>query len=145
MKKKDKMNRILPALIVVLAAVAVMNQYVIMTPPTGMATYQPLRLVDYSENGYQQLLRYDSGISLDSAQMENYNGLDVEMPCCGFKTLQAMGNCGCGHHIALSGLAKFMASNGYSRAEIQDEIDVWKEVFYPGGTPGVGSGAMGSC
>ena len=143
MRKKTKMNRILPALIVVLAAVAVMNQYIIMTQPTGFAA-KPLNLVDYSETGYQQLLRYDSSIRLNGNQVSNYNGLDVELPCCGFRELGAQ-NCGCGHHIALSGLAKKMASEGYDRNQIQAEIDVWKEVFYPNGAPGVGSGARGSC
>lgn len=148
MKNKSKMTRILPALIVVLAAIAGINQYVIMTSSAGMATQKTMQGqygVEYSEAGYQQLLQYDSSIRLDSVQMRNYLGLDVEMPCCGFKTLQAVGNCGCGHHIALSGLAKLMASKGYSKAEIQSEIDTWKDVFYPGGAPGVGSGAMGSC
>src|SRR3989338_1411227 len=92
MRKRTKMNRILPALIVVLAAVAVMNQYIIMTQPTGFAA-KPLNLVDYSETGYQQLLRYDSSIRLNGNQVSNYNGLDVELPCCGFRELGAQ-NCG---------------------------------------------------
>lgn len=144
MKNENKTSKVLLVLIAVLVVVAVVNQYTIMTSSTGFVA-KSLNLVDYNEAGYQQLLKYDSTIRLNADQTKNYAGLDVELPCCGFAKLNAMGNCGCGHHIALSGLAKFMASKGYNKAEIQNEIDTWKSVFYPGGAPGVGSGAMGSC
>ena len=136
-------EKILLVLIGVLAAVAAINQYNIVTAAvTSKAS--PENLIPYTEAGYQQLLGYDKTIKLSSAQMQNYVGLDVQMPCCGFKTLQAAGNCGCGHHIALSGLAKYMASKDYSKAQIQSEIDTWKNVFY-GNNSGVASGSMGAC
>ena len=136
-------EKILLALIAVLAVFAAVNQFAI----TGAATQQTstsarIALVPYNDAGYQQLLGYDKSISLGSSELQNYAGLDVELPCCGFKTLSAAGNCGCGHHSALSGLAKMMARNGYSKAQIQSEIDAWKDVFYPSDGSAVGSGSM---
>lgn len=140
-------KKLLPVLIAVLVVVVAINQYAIMTTITGKATQattasQNQYGIPFSETGYQQLLGYDRTIRLDSSQMKNYVGLDVEMPCCGFATLQATGNCGCGHHIALSGLAKYLISKGYSREQVQSEINTWKGVFFG---EGVGSGSMGGC
>ncbi len=139
-----KTNKILPVLIAVLVVVVAINQYVIVTIITGKATQATTSNygVPFSESGYQQLLSYDNTMRLNSEQMKNYVGLDVEMPCCGFTTLQATSNCGCGHHIALSGLAKYLISNGYSREQVQSEINTWKDVFFG---EGVGSGSMGGC
>jgi len=47
-----------------------------------------------------------------------------------------------GHHVALVGLAKLLASKGYDKDEIQKEIDVWKNIFYPNGVDS-GAGACG--
>lgn len=133
MKKKNKntVNKILPIMIVVLVAVVAVNQYILMTTITGNTTQKTIMEgVPFTQAGYNQLLGYDKSINLDSTQMKSYVGLDVEMPCCGFKTLQAAGNCGCGHHMALSGLAKLMISNGYSQDQVQNEINSWKDVFF---------------
>ncbi|MEK6887649.1 MAG: hypothetical protein AABX14_01760 [Candidatus Aenigmatarchaeota archaeon] len=131
-KNKTNTNKILPILIAVLVVVVVINQYVLMTAVTGNATQKTTNQygVPLTQAGYDQLLGYDKSISLDSTQMKSYVGLDVEMPCCGFKTLQATGNCGCGHHVALSGLAKLLISKGYSRDQVQNEINSWKDVFF---------------
>ncbi len=96
--------------------------------------------VTYDDAGYQKLLGYAKSINLDAAQTKLIVGLDVQIPCCGFKTLQASGNCECGHHVALYGLAKLLASKGYTSDQIQSEIDKWKQVFYPAGSD---SGAGG--
>ena len=97
--------------------------------------------VTLDNKGYQQLLEY-SKISLDSAQQKKIVGLDIEMPCCGFQKIQATGNCECGHHVALVGLAKLLASKGYESDAIQKELDVWKNIFYPNGVDS-GAGACG--
>lgn len=138
-------NKILLVLIVILAVIVVTNQYIIMTSATitGAATRKEAQNtygIPFSEEGYQQLLGYDKTIRLTDPQMKNYVGLDVEMECCGFKTLQAKGNCQCGHHIALSGLAKYLISKGYTREQVQSEINTWKNVFF-----GDSGGDMGGC
>lgn len=97
--------------------------------------------ITYDSAGYEQLLKAAKDVNLDAGQTKEIVGLDVEMPCCGVKTLQASGNCECGHHVALYGLAKLLVSKGYDRAKVQGEIDKWKDVFYPGG----GSGNTGGC
>lgn len=113
------------------------------TTSSGSSSITNGETTDYGltldENGYAQLLNYDRAISLDSNQMKQYVGLNVHLPqCCDFKFLQASGNCECGHHIALSGLAKLLISKGYSREQVQQEIDKWKLVFYPEGSTGTG-------
>ena len=92
-------------------------------------------------NGYNQLLKDDAEIKLTQNQLPNYIGLNILLPCCGVATLQASDNCQCGHHVALSGLAKRMITQNYSKEQVQQEIDRWKLIFYPNGTE---SGA-GSC
>lgn len=98
--------------------------------------------VTLDKNGYKQLLDYESTIRLSSEQQQKIIGLDIRIPCCGFQKIQAADNCACGHHIALVGLAKLLASTGYDRDKIQQEIDVWKNIFYPNGVDS-GAGACG--
>jgi len=92
----------------------------------------------YDQAGYNQLLGYAKSINLDNEQTNKIVGLNVEIPCCGFKTLQAEGNCECGHHVAMYGLAKLLVSKGYSRDKIQVELNKWGQLFYPNGNPGTG-------
>lgn len=94
--------------------------------------------ITYDDAGYQQLLAAEKSITLNAAQTKTIVGLDILLPCCGVATLQAKDNCQCGHHVAMFGLAKMLATQGYSRDQIQDELDKWKEVFYPGGATGTG-------
>ncbi|MBI4155334.1 hypothetical protein HY498_04580 [Candidatus Woesearchaeota archaeon] len=94
--------------------------------------------VTYDQAGYNQLMGYAQSIQLNSEQTKNIVGLNVEIPCCGFRTLQAKDNCECGHHIALYGLAKLLSSKNYSREQIQSEIDKWKSVFFPNGQGNTG-------
>ena len=91
-------------------------------------------------NGYNQLLK-DDAEKLTQAELPGYIGLNILLPCCDVATLQATDNCQCGHHVALSGIAKRMLKQNYNRTQIQQEIDRWKGVFYPNGAE---SGA-GSC
>ncbi|MEM4282492.1 MAG: hypothetical protein QXU88_02610 [Candidatus Woesearchaeota archaeon] len=89
--------------------------------------------ISYDSAGYAKLIDYAKSIKLNSEQTKKIVGLDVRLPCCGFTTLQASNNCECGHHVALYGLAKLLVTKGYTREQIQAEINKWKEVFYPGG------------
>ena len=97
--------------------------------------------VTYDDEGYAKLVEAATTVELSTEQTETIVGLDVQLSCCGFKTLQASGNCQCGHHVALHGLAKLMASKGYDNDQIQVEIDKWKEIFFPDG----GAGNTGGC
>ncbi len=94
--------------------------------------------ITYDNAGYQQLLSDAKNIALDAEKTKLIVGLNIEIPCCGVKTLQASGNCECGHHVAMHGLAKLMASKGYAREQIQSELNKWKIVFYPEGSSGTG-------
>src|SRR3989344_3069113 len=95
--------------------------------------------INYNTDGYNTLLKYYKSINLDAEQSKKVAGLDVELPCCGFQkivtktdgTADFPGSCHCGHHDAMYGLAKYMVQKGYSREEMQKELDVWKEVFFP--------------
>lgn len=102
---------------------------------------QSSNITSLDSQGYQELLNYEKTITLTSEQNKQITGLNIELPCCGFQKIQASGNCACGHHLALYGLAKYMISNGYDRTQIQNEIDRWKLVFYPES----GSENMGGC
>ncbi|MBI5332251.1 MAG: hypothetical protein HZB65_01635 [Candidatus Aenigmarchaeota archaeon] len=97
--------------------------------------------ITLDENGYNQLLKDDVEIKLSDEQMKNYVGLNILLPCCDVATLQASDNCQCGHHVAMSGIAKRMLMQDYSREQVQQEIDRWKEIFYPGGVQSI----AGSC
>lgn len=97
--------------------------------------------ITYDDAGYQTLLKAAKDVKLDTAGTNTIVDLDILLPCCGVKQLKASGNCECGHHIAMFGLAKTLAKQGYERAAIQDELNKWKQIFYPGG----GSGDAGAC
>ncbi|MBI4150533.1 hypothetical protein HY492_00230 [Candidatus Woesearchaeota archaeon] len=96
--------------------------------------------ITYDSKGYDQLLKAAQSITLNAAQTKTIVGLNILLPCCGVSTLQAKDNCPCGHHVAMFGLAKMLATKGYERADIQTELNRWKTIFYPGG---VDSGAGG--
>ncbi len=96
--------------------------------------------VTYDNAGYDQLLAFEKSIQLSAEQKKTITGLNVQMPCCGYAQLDPDNNCGCGHHIALLGLAKLLASKGWDRNAIQTEMNVWNALFYP-----EGGGNMGGC
>lgn len=114
-----------------------------------MQQAQGAGVLPYNQAGYEQMLQHYKAIKLDNAQSKTVAGLDVELPCCGFKdiltnsdgTANFAGSCHCGHHDAMYGLAKYMVSNGYGRNEIQKELNAWKGVFFPS----QGSGNLGGC
>ncbi len=162
MKEQNK-HRAITTLLVVLLAVVAINQYMLLTVNSvprlivlqgnqqsqqQQQTSQPILQaepskfgVPYNDDGYKQLLGFDKTISLSDAQKQDFVGLNVRLPCCGFQSLQAAGNCQCGHHIAMSGLAKSMLQDGYAKEEVQAELDKWKDIFYPGSS----SGGLGGC
>lgn len=94
--------------------------------------------ITYDDAGYEQLLGMAKSINPTKEQEKVFVGLDILLPCCGVKLLQASNNCECGHHVAMFGLAKMLAQKDYSREQIQDELNKWKQVFYPGGASGTG-------
>ena len=114
--------------------------------PQGIS---PQMGIEYNTQGYNALLDYYSTINLSDAQSKAVAGLDVELPCCGFKEILVNSNgtanfeasCHCGHHDAMYGLAKYMVQNDYNREQMQSELNVWKEVFFPA----QGSGNLGGC
>lgn len=105
--------------------------------------------IQYNTEGYNALLKYYNTIELSDAESKAVAGLDVELPCCGFQgilknadgTANFDGSCHCGHHDAMYGLAKYMVQNGYNREQMQNELNVWKEVFFPT----TGGGNLGGC
>lgn len=97
----------------------------------------------YDNAGYEKLVEAAKTIQLTQEQTQKIVGLDAQIPCCGFKDLQASGNCECGHHQALYGLAKILASKDYSRSEIQSEMNKWKTIFYPNSGGSSNTGACG--
>jgi len=95
----------------------------------------------YDNAGYEKLVEAAKTIQLSAEQTQKIIGLDAQIPCCGFKELQASGNCECGHHQAIYGVAKLLTSKNYSREEIQSEMNKWKTIFYPAGV----SSSAGAC
>lgn len=90
--------------------------------------------ISFNTSGYNLLLEYEKSIQLDTLiYQEKLVNLDVLIPCCGFEKIQEdySQNCQCGHHLALYGLAKYLAQQNYQRAEIQKAINDWKHYFFP--------------
>jgi hypothetical protein len=89
--------------------------------------------IKFSNEGYEKLLGYQESIKLTEEQKDSFVGFDVLLPCCGYeKTVwPEEENCACGHHLALYGLIKYMTQKGYSRDQIQKEINRWKYYFFP--------------
>jgi len=94
----------------------------------GAVTGLPL-----TTDGYNKLIEYDQTIQLTADQKKQYAGFNLFIPCCGFKftTEDENNDCRCGHHIADAGLIKYGITNGFTRDQIQAELDQWKPIFYP--------------
>jgi len=116
---------------------------------TAQVGVSPQLGITYDMQGYDKMLNYYNTIDLTGEQGKIVAGLNVELPCCGFTniltnsdgTANFADSCHCGHHDAMYGLAKYMVQNGYSREEIQKELNAWKEVFFPT----QGGGNLGGC
>jgi len=96
--------------------------------------------ITYDNDGYNKLLEYEQSIQLSAEQKKKIAGLNVQMPCCGYAQLDPDNNCGCGHHVASLGLAKLLASKGWSTSAMQTEMNKWIGLFYP-----ESGGNMGGC
>jgi len=94
----------------------------------GMYSHLPL-----TNDGFNQLVEWDRTIPETPALQQQIAGFDVLIPCCGFQLSSADPNadCQCGHHLATRGLIKYGLTNGWTRDQIQQEINQWKPVFYP--------------
>jgi hypothetical protein len=94
----------------------------------GMYSHLPL-----NTQGYNQLVEWDRTIQETSDLQKQVAGFDALIPCCGFQLTSADPNadCQCGHHLAIRGLIKYGLTNGWTRDQIQQEINQWKPVFYP--------------
>jgi len=94
--------------------------------PTG---YGPT----FSLEGYQTLLAWNEALEPEADWAHRYEALDIRLPCCGAQHPFAdeSKNCGCGHHQALYGAAKYLLRSHFSLEETQDEVDRWKSYFFP--------------
>lgn len=83
--------------------------------------------------GYNQMVEWDRTIQETTDLQKQVAGFDALIPCCGFKLTGADPNqdCQCGHHLAIRGLIKYGLTHGWTRDQIQQEINQWKPVFYP--------------
>ncbi len=86
----------------------------------------------FTNNDYQILLN-DSKMPMTDEKMNQFAGMDVSMPCCGFgKTIANFpDNCQCGHHLASYGLIKKMVKANLPRQRIQIEVQRWTDYFFP--------------
>ena len=94
--------------------------------PTG---YGP----SFDRAGYAELLDWNQSIRPMEAWADDYEALDVTLPCCkaAHANRDETRNCGCGHHAALFGASKGLLQRGYSLAQTQAELDRWKAFFFP--------------
>lgn len=94
----------------------------------GMYSKLPL-----NTDGFNQLVEWDRTIQETTDLQQKVAGFDALIPCCGFVKTSADPNadCQCGHHLAIRGLIKYGLTHGWTRDQIQQEINQWKPVFYP--------------
>ncbi|GEM_PF-3585083 len=165
MKVKDSTTSTLVlGLSVILVVLLVANQIFIMNIGTAMkgvslslnsarsaqATTQVA--TDYGialdSSGYDKLVGFDKSISLSSNQSaqiyEAIIGRDknnkpyIAHPCCA----GAIGECNCGHAVALRGLTKYLLEKGYEPNQIIQETKKWNALFFP---QQGSSGGLGGC
>jgi hypothetical protein len=92
--------------------------------PSGETNYG----VVFSQQGYDQLIGYQKSITLTSDQQSKYQQLIMQIPheCCN----GAIGQCECGHAVALKGLVKLLLQKGYTDQQIKDEAYKWRQLFF---------------
>jgi len=86
-----------------------------------------------NNEGYQQTVEWDRTIQETTDLQKQIAGFDVLIPCCGFQLTSADPNqdCQCGHHLAMRGIIKYGLTHGWTRDQIQQEINQWKPIYYP--------------
>jgi hypothetical protein len=84
--------------------------------------------ISFSQQGYEQLIGYQKSITLTQDEQPKYEELIMEIPheCCN----GAIGQCDCGHAVALKGLVKLLLQNDYTDQEIEDEAYKWRQLFF---------------
>jgi hypothetical protein len=89
--------------------------------------------VAFNAAGYETLLMWKDRYPINPSRASDFEALNVTLPCCAFTTPSAdeSKNCGCGHHLAVYGLAKKLLADGYNRAETQAEIARWVAYLFP--------------
>lgn len=94
----------------------------------GMYSHLPL-----NTQGFNQMVEWDRTIQETPDLQQKVAGFDALIPCCGFQLTSADPNqdCQCGHHLAIRGLIKYGLTHGWTKDQIQQEINQWKPVFYP--------------
>ncbi len=99
-------------------------------PAEGSPTDYGLR---FTPEGYEILRDWNDGIRPDRRWADDYERLDIQLPCCGalHPFEDEAKNCGCGHHQAMYGLAKRLLRNGTRPAAVQDEISRWRAYLFP--------------
>ncbi|OGI15583.1 hypothetical protein A3K63_01555 [Candidatus Micrarchaeota archaeon RBG_16_49_10] len=92
--------------------------------PSGDTGYGPT----FSQEGYDQLIAYQNSITLTGEQQTRYQKLIMEIPheCCN----GPVGQCECGHAVALRGLVKLLLQKGYTDQQIKDESYKWRQLFF---------------
>jgi hypothetical protein len=99
-------------------------------PPEGSPSgYGP----NFSSTGYQALIRWNAQLGPEAAWAADYEAVDIRLPCCAAEHPFAdeSKNCGCGHHQALYGAAKYLLRSRFSLARTQAEVDRWRAYFFP--------------
>jgi len=94
----------------------------------GLYSKLPLNTV-----GFQQTVEWDRTIQETPDLQKQVAGFDALIPCCGFKLTSADPNadCQCGHHLAIRGIIKYGLTHGWTRDQIQQELNQWKPIYYP--------------
>lgn len=87
----------------------------------------------FTSEGYEILREWNGGIHPEPAWADDYERLDIQLPCCGatYPFEDETKNCGCGHHQAMYGLAKRLLRNGTHPTAVQDEIIRWRAYLFP--------------
>ncbi len=99
-------------------------------PAEGLATDYD---VDFSAEGYSKLLVWNETLKPAAGWADNYESIDITLPCCGAKHpfRDETQNCGCGHHQALYGVTKQLLNTGYSLEATQAEVARWRAYMFP--------------
>lgn len=89
--------------------------------------------IAFDEAGYATLIECNRDLRPAPRWAQDYERLDVRLPCCGAwrPFADETRNCGCGHHQALYGVAKYLLSIGQTVAETQQAVDRWRAYFFP--------------
>lgn len=146
--------RVAPALLLSLASVLGSCTYPGAEVGAGSPTptFQPLQILEglrtelipaegsptaygasFSTEGYDLLRQWNTTLRPDSGWADDYEALDIRLPCCeaSHPYRDETRNCGCGHHQALYGLTKRLLQGGATAGMAQDEVGRWRAFMFP--------------